>query len=619
MTLPKLLAKRAAEMKNEVALRQKHLGIWNEVSWGEYQKNVEMLAIALSTEFKFKRGETLALIGENRPHWLYSQMAAQALGGVSAGIYQDSLPAQLIYYLNDCQARIAIVEDQEQVDKLLEIKNDLPYLEHIIFCNGQGLRHYKHDWLTGFDALLEKGAVFVQETPAFYSSELEFSEIEDTAIIAYSASATGHPKGVKLSHSNLIAAAQNLDSVDKMKEKDDYFSFLPLSWIHEQVISIVVPLLTGMAVNFPEKPHTVLTDLREIGPQTLLAPPRVYQTLLSNFTIRIQGSSWLKKKVYLTFKKYGDKVIKAKLQHQKVSAADKLMYGIGDWLVFSAIRDHMGFGRVKRAYIAGATLEPETYCFFHSIGVNVKQTYGATELAGIAFVQRDEDLQLNSVGKPLPHTEMKVSEKGDIFVRNAEAFAKSESSMQQDGWISLGDCGRLDDSGHLYVLDRKEDIITLANGELVYPSMVENKLKASPYIQEAVCFGEGKPYITAILNIDLNSVGKWADKNRLVYTDYSDLAQNPEVIEFISKEVSELGKELEGGAAVKKFAILHKQLSANDDEMTRTLKIRRNYIKQKYGSLIESFYGDSVEAGTGKNTSEDDSSLTGTIRHQVVQ
>ena len=540
-------------------------------------------------------------------------------GGISAGIYQDSLPQQLAYYLNDCQARIAIVEDQEQVDKLLEIEGDIPHLQHIIYCNEHGMRHYKHGKLASFDGLLEKGKALLGESPEFIRREMELGRESDTAIIAYSASATGHPKGIKLTHSNLIAAARNLDSVDQMKKTDDYLSFLPLSWIHEQVVGVVVPLLTGMAVNFPEKPHTVLTDLREIGPQTLLAPARVYTTLLSNFTTRIQATSWFKKKVYLTFKKYGDKVANAKLHNQPVSAVDKLMYGIGDLLVFSAIRDHIGLGRIKRAYIAGSTLESEAFRFFHSIGVNVKQTYGATELAGIAFVQRDEDLRIDSVGKPLPNTEVKIGKDGDILLRNSEAFVQSASSGQDGGWISLGDCGSLDESGHLYVMDRKEDLITLANGETVYPTSVENKLKASPYIQEAVCFGKGKPYITAILNIDLNSVGKWADKNRIVYTNYSDLSQNPQVIEFIGKEVSSIGRGLEGGAAVKKFAILHKQLSANDHEMTRTLKIRRNFIKEKYSSLIESFYDDNQEMGIIETASKDDSSLPDTIRLQIVQ
>lgn len=594
MTMPQLLAEKAATQKDTVALRQKHLGIWNEVSWSQYLKTVEQLAAALSFEYNFKKGETVALIGENRPQWLYSQLAVQSLGGISAGIYQDSLPQQLIYYLNDCQARIVIVEGQEQVDKLIEIIEQVPLLKHIIYYDNQGMRHYKDQMLQDFNELIKKGGALVADHPSFYKEEVGLLSSEDTAIIAYSASATGNPKGIRLSHRTLIAAGRGLEAVDQMSKTDDYFSFLPLSWIHEQVMSVAIPLITGTAVNFPEKPHTVLLDLREIGPHTFLAPPRVYQTLYSNFTTRIQGTSWFKMKVYKSFKFYGDKIARAKLQNKPVSAFDKLMYGLGDFLVFSAIRDHMGLARIKRAYIAGATLEPATFSFFHSIGVNLKQTYGGTELGGIAVVQRDNDIQLNSVGTPISETEVKIGAEGEIFLRNVAVFSENEtpkkSWVSEEGWISLGDCGGLNEAGQLYVLDRKEDVITLTNGKTVYPSLIENQLKASPFIQEAICFGDERPFLSAILNIDMNSVGKWADKNRIVYTNYSDLSRHPEVIQFIEKEVRHATAQLPAEVALSKFVILPKQLSADDNELTRTLKIRRKFIKEKYSSVIQDFY-----------------------------
>lgn len=618
-TLPHLLAERASKEGSEIALRQKQLGIWNEINWDDYLKKVEQLAISLSEKLEFKHGEKLAIIGENRPQWLYSQMAAQSLGGISVGIYQESLPEQIVYYLNDCHARIVVVEDQEQVDKLLEIEKEIPFLEHIIFYNKQGMRHYKHPKLIDFNGLLETGITLIKNKPHFFQDKLEELLADDHAVIAYSAATTGNPKGVILTHSNLIEAAKSLVSVDQMEKKDDYFSFLPLSWIHEQVLSIVIPLSTGTVINFPERPHTVIGDLREIGPQTLLAPPRVYQTLLSNFTIRMDGASWFKKKVYQLFKKYGDKMAQAKLSKQELSHGEKFMYKLGDLLVFSAIRDHFGFARTKRAYVAGATLQSEAFYFFHSIGVNLKQTYGGTELAGIAFVQHDDDIKVNSAGVPLPNTEVRIGVNGAIYVKNAAIFSeyvnKEDSKLVDDGWITLGDCGRLGEDGHLYILGREEDTITDQNGKNIYPSIVENKLKSSSYIQEAVCFGKDKPYMTAILNIDLNNMGRWADKNRIVYTEYSDLARNPQVVEFIEQQVSELMSQLPSFSRVKKFSILHKQFTPDDGELTRTLKIRRKFIEEKYQMLINGMYLDTHQVtmtGSEKESVEE-------ISIQVIQ
>jgi long-chain acyl-CoA synthetase len=598
-TLPNLLAERAAKVGHEVALRQKHLGIWNEITWDDYFSIVEQLSVYLSENLEFLPDEKLAIIGENRPQWLYAQMAAQSLGGVSVGIYQESLPEQIVYYLNDCKARIVVVEDQEQVDKLLEIEKQIPLVEYIIFYNKQGMRHYNHPKLLEFDEVLATGASLLKDRSGFLLYNTKHLFGDDHAVIAYSAATTGNPKGVVLTHSNLIEAAKNLLQVDKMEEKDDYFSFLPLSWVHEQVVSIVIPLITGIVINFPEKPHTVIGDLREIGPQTLLAPPRVYQTLMSNFTIRMEGASWFKKRVFQTFKKYGERVARAKLNKQQVSYWDKFMYQIGDIFVFSAIRDHFGFSRTKRAYVAGAALQSEAFYFFHSIGVNLKQTYGGTELSGIAFVQSDEDIKVNSSGVPLPNTEVRIGENGAVYVKNKAIFAQylneKDRKLTDDGWITLGDCGRIGEDGHLYILDRLEDIITNRNDKNIYPRIVENNLKASPYIQEAVCFGKDKAYVTAILNIDLNSVGRWADKQRIVYTEYSDLARNPQVIKFIEQQVTGLMDQVPPYARVKKFSILHKQFTADDGELTRTLKVRRKFIEDKYQMLINGMYSDTEE------------------------
>ena len=607
-TLPTLLAERAKNEPNAVALRQKYLGIWNEITWHDYLRNVELFAVSLSQQFHFQSGEKLAIIGENRPQWLYAQLATQLLGGISVGVYQESLPNQVEFYLNDCKARIVIVEDQEQVDKLLEIEERIPLVEHIIYYNKQGLRHYKHPKLSFLDDLMKKGEDLLKQQPKFYEEQASKLDTHGPAVIAYSAATSGRPKGAILTHFNLINAAKNLTEQEEMKKNDDYFSFLPLSWVNEKVVSTVVPLIIGFAINFPEKPHTVMVDLREIGPQTLLAPPRVYQSLMSDFTIRMEGASWFKRKVYGFFKKYGDKKAIADANNEVLSGMDKLMYFLGDVIIFSAIRDHLGLARLRRAYVAGAALQPDAFHFYHSIGINLKQTYGGTEVAGIAFVQPDRQIKSGSSGIPIPNTEVKIGEDGIVYMKNNAIFSaylhKEDQKEVVDGWFSLGDHGYLDEQGHLHILDRQEDLITNTSGEIIYPRLVENELKSSPYIQEAVCFGKDKPYMTAILNIDMNSVGRWADKNRILYTEYSDLSRNPKVVELIEQQVEQLMSKLPPQQRVEKFSILHKQFTADQGELTRTLKIRRNFVEQKYKELIDGMYSDIQEVSLTPSQAE---------------
>lgn len=598
MTLPALLVDHARREANTVALRQKHLGIWNEISWGQYLDNVEKLAVSLSVQYEFRRGETLAIIGENRPQWLYAQMAAQTLGGIAVGVYQESLPNQIKFYLNDCKARIVIVEDQEQIDKLLEIENELPLVEHIIYYNKQGLRHYQHAKLTYLGHLLKNGEDLLKQKANFLEEQLKLLHRDMPAVISYSAATSGEPKGVKLTHQNLIESARNLSQVDEMKKTDDYFSFLPLSWVHEQVISTVMPLLVGMVVNFPERPHTVISNLREIGPQTLLATPRIYQSLMRDFQIRMEGASWFKRRLYHLFSKYGEKKALFKLENKPLSVFDKIMFTVGDIIMFSAIREHLGLARIKRAYVAGAAIQSDVFYFYHSMGVNLKQTYGGTEVSGIAFVQHDHAIKAGSSGIPIPNTKVKVDNEGTVYLKNNAIFSEylneADPKSMNDGWISLGDKGYLDDEGHLFILGRQEDVIN-SKSDQVYPQQVENKLKSSPYIQEAVCFGKNKPYLTAILNIDTISVGRWADKNRINYTEYSELTVREEIINLIEVEVRNLMIELAPNERIKKFVILNKQFTADHGDLTRTLKIRRNFIEKKYQNIVEAMYSNVLE------------------------
>lgn len=599
MTLPKLLAEQHATNPNKVALRQKDLGIWNEITWAEYFNDVEKMAIALANKFGVKSDEKVALIGENRPQWLITEIATQAIGAISVGIYQESLPSQIAYYLNDTQARVVVVEDQEQVDKLLEVEEQIPFIEHIVYYKPQGMRHYNHPKLVFWNDLMTEAETILQNENQFLHKKIEEISGNDIAIIAYSAGAMGDPKGIMLTHSNLITAAKNLIEIDHMTEKDDYLSFLPLAWIHEQVMTVVIPLHTGNIVNFPERPSTVLNDLREIGPHTMLAPPRVFQTLMSNITTRMNTASRLKKFIYNTFEKYGDKVAYAALNREKVSGWTKFINIVGDFLVYSAIRDHFGLARLKRVYLAGATLNKEAFHFFHALGVNLKQTYGGTELTGIAFVHHDNDIMYGSSGKPLPGTEVRIGENGEIFIKNDQVFARylheEHQKEVEDGWFTLGDCGYIADNGDLVIYDRIENIIQTQKGDKVYPSLVENKLKVSPYIQEAIVFGQNRPYLTAILNIDMTNVGRWADSNGIAYTTYEDLSQRKQVIELIEEEVNRLVQKLPIEARINKFVILTKPFTADEGELTRTLKVRRKFIAEKYKQLIDEMYSDARE------------------------
>lgn len=593
-TLPKLLAERASKYGSDVALRQKQYGIWNEITWQEYYDNVERFAIALEKKLDLVKDEKVVLIGENRPQWLIAQLAVQVVGGISVGVYQESSPEQLEYYLQDTQARIVVAEDQEQVDKLFDIQDKIPSLQHIVFYNDQGMKHYKDEKLVNYGTLLNEGENLLKQEKDFFTRKTEQALGNDIAIIAYSAATSGNPKGAMLTHTNIISAAKSLEKIDSVGPEDDYLSFLPLAWIHEQVLSITFPLIKGMVINFPERPSTVMTDLREIGPHTMLAPGRVYQTLMSNMNARLEGAPWFKRTVYNYFSNIGKKIARNKLNGGEVSGFDKMMFKIGDFLVFSAVRDHYGLVRTKRAYVAGSSLSDEVFYFFHSIGVNLKQTYGGTELSGMAFVQHDDDIQLGTSGKPLPNTEVKLNDENEVFVKNPAVFAHylndEDEHQVSDGWLSLGDYGEINKDGHLVILERKENVLKLNDNKIIYPTPIENRVKVSPYIQEAICFGDERDYVAAFLNIDIATVGRWADQKQIVYTSYSDLATNEDVIELIQKEIQKINVDFKPEERIKRFIILHSQFNANNGELTRTLKVRRKFIKEKYADVIDQMY-----------------------------
>ncbi|MBT2690649.1 AMP-binding protein [Bacillus sp. ISL-47] len=595
MTFPQLLIERAYKNGSQVALREKEFGIWNELTYESFLDQVINFSLGLAT-LGLERGDKLAIIGENRPEWVISELAAQSLGGISVGIYQESLSAELSYIIDDCDATIVVAEDQEQVDKLLEIKETIPKVKTIIYYDPRGMRDYQEDFLLKFEDVLALGHTFKSQQPTFFQHEVDKGTTDDVAILSYTSGTTGNPKGTMLTYQNLVEMAKNLSSIDPLTDKDEYVSFLPLAWIGEQMMTIAMGLYNGMTINFPEEPTTVLEDLREIGPQVMFSPPRIYEDMVSRFQVKIQDSGWLKRKVYNWCKPIGEKVAKAHFENKPISSGTKLLYKIADYLMFSAIRDHLGLLKIKRAYTGGAPLGPDVFEFFHSIGVNVKSIYGQTEVSGISIVHRDGDIKLDSVGIPIPGTEVKISDEGEILIKSSsvcKGYYKNEKSTKdtiQDGWLHTGDAGSLDEEGHLYVIDRIKDVIRLDTGEMFSPQFIENKLKFSSYIQEAVAIGKDRPYVVAMINIDMKNVGRWAEKNQISYTTYTDLSSKPEVLDLIEKQVQEINQSLPEKARVKKFVLLYKELDADDEELTRTKKVRRQFVAKKYELLIDGLY-----------------------------
>lgn len=582
-TLPGLLADHAHHRPNELAFRYKSLGIWNEYTWEDYYRTVKELAIVLSELYHVEKGEAVAIIGENTPKWLFTQMGILSIGGISAGIFPEVSTNQLVYYLQESQPRIVFAEDQEQVDKLLEIEREIPFVEHIIYFNNQGMRHYNHSKILDYENLIHKGRALLKTEEAFLQEQLNRIHTDDIAIISFTSGTTGPSKGIKVTHSQLLTAAKNLDSSDPIKVKDDYFSLLSLSWIYEQIMSITMPLLKGLVVNFPEKPNTVLSDMREIAPHIFMAHPRVYETFESNLMNRLERASHFKKRLYRFFERVGRRIANNKFERKPTSFFDKFVYYVGDWLIFSAVRDHFGFSRVKQAYIIGGTLNARVFQTFHSIGVNLKQTYGGTEFGGIISAHRNDDIRLGTAGPPLLNINIKIEE-GVIYLLDKE-----------NKMMTLGDRGSIDEDGHLHIQERTEDTFTMTNGETVHPSLIENKLKESMYLKEVVCIGRDRPYLTAILTLQLERLTQWADENGISYTNDYELTRNEEVVKLIEEEVQSLMEGVPQNSRVKKFVILHKSLTVQNEELTWTYRVRRPIIEEKYASIIDGMYSDRSE------------------------
>ena len=601
-TFPKLARANAQRLPDGVAIREKDYGIWQSTTWADYLTQARAIALGLAS-LGLSRGDKVAIVGDNRPQLYWAVLATQALGGVPVPLYQDSIEKEMEYIVDHAEARFAIVEDQEQVDKLLALRPRCPRLETIVYDDPRGLRAYSESCLMSLAELQEAGRKFDIGHPTYFDDELARGRGEDVAIICYTSGTTGTPKGAMLSHRNLIVTARNAAEAEGLQPDEEILSYLPMAWVGDHVFSYAQAILVAFAINCPESAATVLSDLREIGPTYFFAPPRIWESLLTNVMVRIEDCAWPKRRLVRFFLDVAQDLERARLSGRRGAAWRRLLYPLGRLLVYGPLRDNLGMRRVRRAYTAGEAIGPEIFVFFRGLGINVKQLYGMTEASVFVTIQRDGDVRLDSVGTPIKDVELQISPEGEVLYRSPgifQGYYKNEAATRQvmleGGWMRSGDAGFLDAAGQLKIIDRAQDLSRLSDGTIFAPKYIENKLKFSPYVKEAVCIGQDRPYVAALVNIDLTAVGNWAERRSIAYTSYTDLSQKPEVYEVIEQEVERVNRslledEVLKGAQIRKFLILHKELDPDDEEITRTRKVRRGYIGQKYAALIDALYG----------------------------
>ena len=626
-TFPKLARANAERLTGRVAIREKDLGIWQSHTWAQYFERSRRIALGLAS-LGFARGDKTAIVGDNRPELYWAALATQALGGVPVPLYQDSIEKELAYIVDHAEARFAVAEDQEQVDKLLHVRAQCPRLEFIVYEDPRGLRTYSEPGLLSLAELEERGEKFALGHPGYFDGEVARGRGEDTAVICYTSGTTGTPKGAMLSYRNLIEMARIAAEREGLRPADEALAYLPMAWVGDHMLSYAQAIVAGFAINCPESAATVLHDLKEIGPTYFFAPPRIWENLLTNVMIRVEDAAWPKRRLIHFFLGQAQDLERARLSGQPLPWWPRVLAPLGRLLVCGPLRDNLGLRRIRIAYTAGEAIGPDIFVFFRALGINVKQLYGMTEASVFVAVQRDGDVRLDTVGTPLPEVEIKISEAGEVLFRSPGVFQgyfknpEATGQTVENGWIHSGDAGFLDAAGHLKIIDRAKDLGRLADGTMFAPKYLENKLKFSPYVKEAVTLGPGRPYVTALVNIDLGAVGNWAERRGIAYTSYTDLSQKPEVYDLIQQEVVRVNgtlreDEMLRGAAIRKFLILHKELDPDDEEINRTRKVRRGHVAQKYAGLIDALYGDRDRAAVEAHVTYEDG-RTGTIRADVT-
>ena len=600
-TFPRWLMHHAKARPQQPAMREKAYGIWQTYTWAQVAENVRAIACGLA-QLGFKRGDRLAVVGDNRPRLYWSVAACQCLGGIPVMMYQDAVAQEMAYVLQDAEIRFAVVEDQEQVDKMVEIQPDAPLLEHVIYDDPRGMRHYTQTLLMGLDELQEMGRIHDRNQSDFLNGEIDKGASDDISIMLYTSGTTGKPKGVCQTHGAFIAAARGGMQFDQLTDREDILSYLPMAWVGDHLFSFAQAMVAGFTINCPESGETVMNDLREIGPTYYFAPPRVFENLLTQVMIRMEDASALKRKFFNHFMDVARRCGADILDGKPVSGSDRFQYWLGNLLVYGPLKNVLGMSRIRVAYTAGAAIGPDLFRFYRSIGINLKQLYGQTETCAYVCLQPDGQIKLDSVGKPAPFVEVKLADNGEILVKGPmllKAYYKrpdaTAESINAEGYFMTGDAGFFDEDGHLKIIDRAKDVGKMADGSMFAPNYIENKLKFFQHIKEAVTFGNGKEFVTAFINIDLEAVGNWAEKKGMAYSGYADLAQQSAVYDLIRDGIEKVNADLASdpnmsGSQIKRFLILHKELDADDGELTRTRKVRRNFIAEKYGELIEAMF-----------------------------
>jgi len=596
-TLPRLLLRNARELGERPAIREKDRGIWQTWTWRQYHDQVRDFALGLAA-LGLRRGDRLSVIGDNRPRLYTAQLAVQCLGGVSVAVYQDSIAKELAYVWNHAEVGVIVAEDQEQVDKILALRPELPALRVVIYDDPRGMLGYRHEWLKSFQDVQEAGRKFGTEHPGYFEAEIDKGKADDVAIVCYTSGTTGHPKGAMITHANAIGVAEIFCREERVGPADTSLAYLPMAWAGDAVYTLFASLVAGFCTNCPESPETVQRDLRELGPTTVLAPPRIWENMLTAIQVRAADATPLKRRTFDFFRAVAERAEILRSDGKPVPASLRFATTLGEFFVYGPVRDQLGLRKAKWALTGGAPLGPDTFRFFRSIGVNLKQVYGSTETSGLVSLQPDTEANPTSAGRPVPGIEVKIAEKGEVLVRGCSVFKgylKNEDATREvidaDGWFHTGDSGFVDPRGHLVIIDRAKDVGALADGTPFAPQFIENKLKFSPFIREAVAFGHERPFVAAMVAIDLSTVGNWAERRGLAYTSYMDLSQKAEVREVIADEIRKCNQTLPEATKIRRFLLLTKDLEADDAEMTRTRKVRRRFVAEKYAAVIDAFYG----------------------------
>jgi long-chain acyl-CoA synthetase len=605
-TFPRLLQLHARQRPGATAIREKDLGIWQSWSWADTLREVQQVAAGLH-QAGLQRGEHLAIIGENRPRLYFTMIAVQCLGGIPVPMYQDAVAPEMAFVFANAEIKFAVVEDQEQVDKLLEVRETVPHLKRIIYEDARGLRNYDQAGLASYEQIRTLGEQFLREHPTLIDDEIAKGSADEVAAMFYTSGTTGNPKGVVLANSNLLSAGHAGAAMENLTHREEVLAYLPMAWVGQNIFSYTQWLVCGFTVNCPESAATVMADMREIGPTYYFAPPRVLEGLLTQVMIRMEDASAIKRRVFHYFMDVARRVGGRLLDKQPVGLGDRLLYGLGNWLVYAPLRNALGMSRIRVAYTAGEAIGPDLFTFYRSLGINLKQLYGSTETSVFVCVQPNGGVKPDTVGPPVAGVEIRLTDLGEILIRSPGLFREyykapeaTRDAKDDEGWFHTGDAGYFDAEGHLKIIDRAKDVGKLADGTLFAPKYIENKLKFFPTIKEAVAFGHKRDMVCAFINIDMEAVGNWAERRSLPYTGYTDLAGKPEVIELVREAVEKVNADLAAdpklaNAQIRRFIVLHKELDADDEELTRTRKVRRGFIQDKYSVLVDAMYSGRTE------------------------